>query len=132
MIYRILIDQWFFIPGLLPDRSNAQASRMGGAAGGLWNSLGQTMDDCGLRAPSLSNPRARFYFTEAGWKQVGLAVAARARRLGHVVRVMRQKEPLASQVIYRDTLQLAILPSQRQRGRYHPLSQTSSGRTLTD
>jgi hypothetical protein len=63
-----------------------------------------------LNAPDISNRRARFYFTEAGWRQVGRIVAANARQQGRVVKVIRQKNPQASQIVYRDALQVAIIP----------------------
>ncbi|MEJ2375193.1 MAG: hypothetical protein P8Y71_07115 [Pseudolabrys sp.] len=72
--------------------------------------FGAEMDRRGLRAPPLSQPRARFYFTERGWAQVGRHVAAAARRDGYVVKVIRRKQPRRSQVVYRDDLQVALLP----------------------
>jgi hypothetical protein len=63
-----------------------------------------------LRAPSIKNERARFYFTERGWAEIGRRVTADARKAGHLVKVIRRKEPDRSQVIYRDALQLALLP----------------------
>jgi hypothetical protein len=63
-----------------------------------------------LKMPNITNPRARFYFTEAGWEQVGKAVAANARREGRVVKVIRRKNPEASQIVYQDALQVAIIP----------------------
>lgn len=70
-----------------------------------------------LVVPSFENPRARFYFTEAGWKQVGKIVAANARREGRVVKVIRQKNPHKSQIVYRDDLQVAIVPRKDTRKR---------------
>jgi hypothetical protein len=102
MIYRILIDQYFFLE-----------TRMGGVAGGLSASLSEKMDELGLAAPKISTPRARFYFTEYGWRRVGQAVATEAKRRGHVVRVIRQKNPRPSQIVYQDALQLALLPDRR-------------------
>lgn len=66
----------------------------------------------GLPAPALTNKRARFYFTELGWHKVGQHVYAEAKRRGHVVSVLRRAEPKASQVVYRDEWQVAILPDQ--------------------
>lgn len=82
--------------------------KLTGAGYGL---LADVMMAHGLHAPVVTNARARFYFTEAGWQQVGRHVAAAARRLGHVVRVLRRKNPAPSQVIYRDPLQVAVLPA---------------------
>jgi hypothetical protein len=78
--------------------------------GASYGFLADVMQKRGLRRPSITNPRARFYFTEAGWETVGRHVAAEARRLGHLVKVIKRKEPKRSQVIYRDELQLALVP----------------------
>jgi hypothetical protein len=75
--------------------------------------LADVMQDHGLRVPSTTNPRLRYYFTEAGWRIVGRHVAAEARRLGHHVKVICQKNPAASQVAYRDEFQMAILQKRR-------------------
>ena len=71
--------------------------------------------DCwrGLPAPAVTNPRARFYFTERGWHAVGQHVYAEAKRRGHVVSVLRRREPADSQVVFRDEWQVAILPNRR-------------------
>ena len=68
------------------------------------------LDGFALKAPEIENSKARFYFTEKGWRELGKAIVAQARREGHRVRVYRRKNPLASQVVYRDALQVAILP----------------------
>jgi hypothetical protein len=64
-----------------------------------------------LEAPNISNRRARFYFTEHGWQKIGRLAAAEATRRGHVVKVIRRKQPDRSQIVYRDDLQVAILPT---------------------
>jgi hypothetical protein len=76
--------------------------------GGVWRLLAEL--PTGLQAPNISNRRARFYFTERGWQKTGRVVAAEARRRGEVVKVIRRKQPRRSQ-IYRDDLQVAILPT---------------------
>jgi hypothetical protein len=68
-----------------------------------------------LPKPALTNKRARFYFTVRGWHEIGQHVYAAARQRGHVVSVLRRREPAASQVVYRDAWQVAILP--RKQGR---------------
>jgi hypothetical protein len=122
MIYRLLVD--------FPDPQNAFVRRLyhlgGGSVpvpwnkriarylrGGSFGPLAEIMFSQGLRSPPISNRRARFYFTERGWSKVGRHVAAEARRLGHIVKVVRRKEPDRSQIIYRDTLQVALLPKTR-------------------
>ncbi len=63
-----------------------------------------------LTYPDIENPRARFYFTERGWREVGRKVVALAKQEGHVIRVVRRKDPAPSQIVYRDDFQVAILP----------------------
>jgi hypothetical protein len=76
-------DKWVAYPfNKRTDRDYQDDTRLGGAGYGR---LADIMQDSGLRAPAISNPRARFYFTELGWLTVGRHVAAEARRLGHVV-----------------------------------------------
>ena len=69
----------------------------------------------GVPAPRLANPRARFYFTEAGWKKFGQGVLAVAKEEGRMVRVIRRKNPPKSQIIYQDAYQVAILPPGQER-----------------
>jgi hypothetical protein len=119
VIYRILVD--------FPDPQNellAHLYRLGGGAisipwskrverrlaGGSYGPLAIVMFAGGLRSPNIANRRARFYFTERGWRKVGRHVAGEARRIGHIVKVIRRKEPARSQVVYRDALQVALLP----------------------
>ena len=74
--------------------------------------LSGMMDRLGIRAPDkLNNHKVRFYFTEKGWRQAGRIIAVEAREKGHTVRVIRRKEPNESQVVFRDELQVALLPS---------------------
>jgi hypothetical protein len=63
-----------------------------------------------LPMPYLTNPRVRFWFTERGWRDYGLRVAAGARASGRAYRVIRRKNPRRSLVIYRDEWQVALLP----------------------
>ncbi|HZQ39583.1 MAG TPA: hypothetical protein VFA87_02280, partial [Rhizomicrobium sp.] len=72
--------------------------------------LADVMVERGMNAPTIENSRARFYFTEKGWRTVGRHVAAEAKRLGHHVQVLKQKNPEPSRIVYADALQLAILP----------------------
>jgi hypothetical protein len=64
----------------------------------------------GLPVPLVSNPRVRFWFTERGWRDYGLRVAAGARASGRTYRVLRRKNPSKSIVVYRDDWQVALLP----------------------
>jgi hypothetical protein len=64
-----------------------------------------------VRFPEIENRRVRFFFTEKGWRRVGQAIVAQAIREGHVVRVIRRKNPAKSQIFYQDVDQVAILPS---------------------
>ena len=119
VIYRLLVDYpdpqneflssvFEFVAGAVPIPWSKRIARR--LAGGSNGRLAVVMFARGLRSPSITNRRARFYFTERGWRKVGRHVTAEARRMGHVVKVIRCKEPDRSQVIYRDNLQLALLP----------------------
>src|SRR5262245_28506781 len=104
MIYRLVVDE------CLQGEPSGQ-----GRLGGLMNShhLSSLMDELGIRAPGFDSKKARFYFTEAGWRQAGRILAAEARQRGHVVRCIRRKNPLPSQIVYQDEYQVAILPARR-------------------
>ena len=107
MIYRIIVDE------CLEGLPNGH-----GRLGGLVNShfLSGMMDRLGIHSPArLDTHKARFYFTEAGWRQAGRLIAVEARQKGHVVRVIRRKEPDASQVVFSDDLQIALLPKRRKK-----------------
>lgn len=80
---------------------------------GAGDCFGEIMFACGLRAPLIQNPRARFYFTERGWDKVGRFVASDARKKGFLMRVIRRKNPSPSQIVYQDDFQIALLHSNR-------------------
>jgi hypothetical protein len=80
---------------------------------GAGQCFGNIMFARGLRAPLIQNPRARFYFTERGWDKVGRFVASDARKKGFLMRVIRRKNPPASQIVYQDDFQIALLHSNR-------------------
>ncbi|HVJ82884.1 MAG TPA: hypothetical protein VNC50_17580 [Planctomycetia bacterium] len=107
MIYRILVDE-------CREGTPTGDGRFGGVAS---SHLGaKLLDEAGVRFPGFDSRRTRFYFTEAGWRAAGRTIAARLRAAGHVVRVLRRKEPAASQVVFRDGMQVAILPGRRKGG----------------
>lgn len=118
MIYRLLIDNsyelywaYFDVP---PEERRIQApQRFGGPGGHQGPGLADVMHDLELAAPHVTNPRARFYFTERGWEKYGRILASEARKRGHAVKVIRRKEPARSQVVYRDEFQVALLPASR-------------------
>lgn len=105
MIYRILIDGY-------ESEWDEDTGKMRYSVGlcGIATGFGGMMDYLGLDAPEIHNTRARFYFTERGWDKVGRALAAEATKAGHTVKVIRRKNPLRSQIVFRDAYQLAILP----------------------
>jgi hypothetical protein len=84
---------------------------------GAGDCFGEIMFLRGLRAPLIQNLRARFYFTERGWDKVGRFVAGHARKKGFLMRVIRRKNPSASQILYRDALQIALLHSNCWKGK---------------
>ena len=117
MIYRIITEfrliQGVFDPDgneldwnwVLPKEREDQEMTGAGAC------FGAIMFLHGLRAPLIQNSRARFYFTERGWDKVGRFVASHARKKGFLMRVIRRKNPSASQIVYQDDLQIALLVS---------------------
>lgn len=110
MIYRLLIDTitHTFDPATgiwldLPSGTNLRGVFTAGLSEGLGD----------IPFPRLDQPRARFYFTEAGWKRYGRHVYAAARRRGHQIKLVRRKNPAPSQIVYHDPFQVAILPEKR-------------------
>ena len=76
--------------------------------GGAWMCGCLEMGD--LDAPVISNRKARFYFTEKGFKKYGPAIIQGAKESGQCLQVIRRKNPKRSQIVYKDKYQLAILP----------------------
>jgi hypothetical protein len=110
MIYRILCngsdDDAFFLDVWNGSEWPAVARErlMGVFAAGVpadWKNLDR---------PDLQNKRARFFFTEKGWRLIGRFVVADARQDGRVIRVFRRKNPNPSEIAFQDELQVAILP----------------------
>jgi hypothetical protein len=106
MIYRIVLDEHL---DYLGEGYHGKYGKMYGPMNACAE-LGKLMDECGLDGPKVSNKRARFYFTEKGWRVAGRRLASEARKHGHTVKCIRRKNPRQSQVVYRDELQVAILP----------------------
>lgn len=112
MIYRILIDT---IATEFDNATNEMHEYPSGTnlRGAFSAGRSEGLDD--IPYPKLTNPRARFYFTEAGWKKYGRPLCDTARRRGHTIRLVRRKNPAKSQVVYRDAHQVAILPASAKR-----------------
>lgn len=108
MIYRILTDDPY--KHYDPHADEGRGRCRPGLSGAM-SRLGDMM--AGLPYPTINDERARFYFTERGWEIYGKAIAAEGIRRGYVIKVIRRKEPHASQIVYRDAMQLAILPDKR-------------------
>jgi hypothetical protein len=106
VIYRVTgaSTVWVFSPG--SDEPKEVPARLAGAfvaglGGTAWSDL---------PIPTISHPRARFWFTEEGWQCYGRRVAAAAAASGRPYRVVRRKNPPESSVVYRDRWQVAVLP----------------------
>ena len=108
MIYRISVSQF---------KSN-------GLFGFLFGDVSVVFGGCGgvltmpFKAPKKSfNRRARFYFTEKGWDLYGRDMCKEAYdwgyRNGHNITVIRRKNPRRGEVVYRDDIQVALLPKRR-------------------
>jgi len=118
MIYRILVDtsDEAFLGARPPEFTRSETVLRGAGF-----CLGDAME--GLPAPEgfrisggsgLRNRRARFYFTDQGWRRFGRHIAAEAKRRGHIVKVICRKNPRPSQIAYADRWQLALLPNTRE------------------
>lgn len=111
MIYRIVAETR---PALWvgPPHEEEAAQLLPGPLAGVWTSglAGGDRWDEDLIMPHLQNPKARFWFTEAGWRRYGAPLAAAVRDQGVPHRVLRRKNPSDSQVVYRDRWQVALLP----------------------
>jgi len=73
------------------------------------------MTDMGLKPPKKKNinPRARFYFTEKGWNEVGRKLFDLACEQHYHPKIIRLKNPKRSDVVYADPYQVAVLPNKR-------------------
>jgi hypothetical protein len=104
VIYRIVAETF----DVAWDEATQQSRLVSGGLQGAF-SAGVTQGFGEVPTPRLANRRARFYFTEVGWKQFGQAILAAAREEGRMVRVIRRKNPRKSQIVYQDAYQVAIL-----------------------
>lgn len=119
MIYRILIDTVAFKFDEPTQRTLEYPSGTN-LRGAFTAGLSEGLND--IPFPRITHPRARFYFTEAGWQKYGRQMCGAARQRGHTIRVLRRKNPDPSQIVYQDAYQVAILPlpAKRSRGRNTP------------
>jgi hypothetical protein len=110
MIYRVLLDSIEFVPVESGDDDDVEARPSGTSLRGAFTAgLCDVWDE--LPMPDVDDPRLRFWFTEEGWRRFGRSVCAKARADGHVVRVIRRKNPRSSEVAYRDAYQVALRPA---------------------
>ncbi len=77
---------------------------------GAGTTLGGMMWELHLPAPDITNPRARFWFTQRGWDRFGRALASEGRLRRYLINVIRRKDPRRSQIVFADTWQMAVLP----------------------
>lgn len=106
MIYRIIGESLVHYPDEDGNWIRGNGQLMGAMLAG--------MSDFGdLPAPAVTNERTRFWFTEAGWKKYGQGMLAAAYQSGRTWRLLKQKNPPRSAVIYRDKWQVALLPVKR-------------------
>jgi hypothetical protein len=112
MLYRVLADT---VQGwIIPTETEEEWNRPSGTQlGGAWVSGGSNAELGDLPMPYLENRRVRFWFTEEGWRAYGKTLVAGLRAHGHVVRVIRIKNPPRSRVVYRDRYQVALLAEKR-------------------
>lgn len=112
MLYRVLTDS---VQGWLQvTETDEEWSRPSGTAlGGAWMKGGSNAPLGDLPMPHIHNRRARFWFTEEGWRVYGTGMAAGLRARGHIVQVIRVKNPARSRVVYQDRYQVAMLAEKR-------------------
>jgi len=109
VIYRVTGESTVWVVSAPDEEAQEVPARLAGAfvagmGGGDWSDLPM---------PLISHPRARFWFTEDGWRRYGRRVAAAAAASGRPYRVLRRKNPPVSSVVYRDRWQVAVLPVSR-------------------
>jgi hypothetical protein len=83
MIYRILIDT---VAHEVDETTQIEREYPSGTnlRGAFTAGLSEGLDD--IPYPRITNPRACFYFTEAGWQKYGRPMYAAARQRGHTIR----------------------------------------------
>ena len=79
--------------------------------GGAWRAGGLDMGDLNVPRTRIRHSKAKFYFTEEGFKRYGPGIIADAKEQGVPLQVIRRKNPKRSQIVYQDEYQVAILPS---------------------
>ena len=107
MIYRILIDTIRDLEWNPQDGRRIETRAFGGPFQGMSRAGNALLD---LKPGRDHSPRARYFFTEAGWDRFGRELAEDARKGGHIVKVIRRKNPRPSRIGYRDHWQVAVLP----------------------
>jgi hypothetical protein len=112
MIYRILINEHYWV---WDGEKKEEVLKYGNKLKGARYGLSDLMWELHLPAPELNNPRTRFYFTELGWRKIGRLLVREAKKRGYMLKVIRRKNPRRSQIVYRDKLQMAILPNKRKK-----------------
>lgn len=61
--------------------------------------------------------KARFFFTEKGYKINVNLILKSAKQEGQIIKVVSLKEPAASRVVYHDEWQVAVLPLAKRKRR---------------
>lgn len=106
MIYRIVAESVRWVDDNGEMRQEGTGNHLRGVfRAGFSDGFGD------LKLVWIDHPRARFYFTEAGWAEYGQRVAAAAQQQGITIRVLRAKNPARSQIVYQDRFQIVVLPS---------------------
>ena len=85
-----------------------------GRFGGAWAEGCLSLGDLALPKKRI-NSRAKFYFTEKGYRKYGKDVIASSIEEDQVLQVIKRKNPKKSQIVYEDEYQVAILPEKRKK-----------------
>jgi hypothetical protein len=99
MLYRIEIPQ-----NIAWDENEKEKLRWFGPTGAVaYKGPGPAAE---LICPKFRSKKAKFYFTQKGWSNIGRHVAAQLKQLGIVHRVIKRRDREVS-VVYRDAMQVA-------------------------
>jgi hypothetical protein len=116
MIYRILasLDNREVYRGRMNDEFITDDLRLSYVPlSGAQRLLSEEMWRAGLPVPrmTIAVPRARFWFTEMGWKRYGLPLLHQSRRHRYfIMQVLSDTNPDRSRIVYADEVQVALLP----------------------
>jgi len=117
MIYRFKSAYKAFKGGCIrgttePDRTLKNRNWEHGRFGGAWSEGCLSVGELNM-PKGVTNKKARFYFTEKGYKKFGKSIIESAIKEKQILQVIKRKNPKKSQIVYEDEYQVAILPEKK-------------------